>query len=162
MQTEIKQQIKWVNEHLWNKHIQIHAYKKKKKKRSKEIFLLYWCPELGSNGVSANVVSCHSWKWLATVILSSASFSFCQIGKRVGTSSELEWWLMTHLFWCTLPCWRTATLFSTNWATLQTPLPVFVGSETEQTTHSEKCVRYTVLITAHKPPSMSATLSGPV
>lgn len=96
--------------------------------RSKEIIALNLCPELGFTAVSSSADFCPSWNWLATVILSSLSFSFCQIGKRVGTSLELEWWLMTRLLWCTLPCWRTATLFSTNWANLQTPLPEYVRS----------------------------------
>ena len=56
---------------------------------------------------------------------------------------------MTRLLWCTLSLLthtHSATLFSTNWATLQTPLPVYVGSRSTQTTHSKTRVSYTVLI----------------
>lgn len=41
---------------------------------------------------------------------------------------------------------HTATLFSTNWATLQTPLAVYLRSRSKQTTHSEKSASYTVPI----------------
>lgn len=137
----------------------------KKKNISKGITALYWYPKLGFNAVSSREISCHSWNWLATDILSSPPFSFCQIGKRVGTSLELEWWLMRRLLWCTLPCWRTATLFSTNWATLQTPLPVYSmwgpGPSKPPTQRSMWALVFW-LSTAHKPPTMSTTYHGPV
>lgn len=41
---------------------------------------------------------------------------------------------------------HSATLFSTNWATLQTLRPANVGSRSEPTTHSTKCLSYPALI----------------
>lgn len=41
---------------------------------------------------------------------------------------------------------HSATLFSANWATLKTLRPAYVGSRSEPTTHSAKCLSYPALI----------------
>lgn len=71
---------------------------------------------------------------------------------------------MTRLLWCTLPCWRTAALFSTNWATLHILFPVHVGSSSEHTSYSEKNVQAILLwlSTDRKRPSTLAAHCGPV
>lgn len=119
------------------------------------------------NAVSSSAVSRHSWNWLATVFLSSPSFSFCQIGKSVGKSLELEWWLMTRLLWCTLPCWRTLTLLHFS-ALIGQPcklpcLCTWGPSLSQPPTQGSGWAILFWLSAGHKPPpSTAVTYCGPI